>query len=230
MSDPRPELSVVIPALDEAPCIEACLDALRGWSATEVVLAVDDRCSDATAERAESRAGVRVLRDAGAGRGAALARGVDEARAPLILLLHADSRVDEASVRAASRLLDASTAAVAFRMRIDSTRRIFRLLERGVDLRSRILGLPYGDQGLLVRADVLARAGGIRPLARCEDLDLVLRLRRLGRVRLARGVCVTSARRWEREGTARVTFANLRTLFAYFVSGGPVLHGHDASH
>jgi hypothetical protein len=110
-------------------------------------------------------------------------------------------------------------------MRIDSPRFVFRLLEHGVNLRSKLFALPYGDQGLLLRPRVLARAGGIRPLPRCEDLDLVLRLRRVGRIRLAKGACVTSARRWERDGLARVTVSNVMTLLRFLLRGGDVSHG-----
>ena len=225
-----PALSVIIPARDEESGIASALAPFQTWTDTEIIVAVDDRCADATAERAAGMDGVRVLRRAGLGRGAALARGVDAANGQMLLLLHADSRVDEGSVRAAAARLDPGTAAVAFRMWIDSPRFVFRLLELGVNLRSKLFGLPYGDQGLLLRPGVLARAGGIRPLRRCEDLDLVLRLRRVGRIRLAKGACVTSARRWERDGLARVTVSNVMTLLRFLLRGGDVSHGQLDTH
>jgi len=50
-----------------------------------------------------------------------------------------------------------------------------------VALRSRLLGLPFGDQGLLIPARFYRRLGGYQALPRMEDVDLV---RRIGRSRL----------------------------------------------
>ena len=48
-------------------------------------------------------------------------------------------------------------------------------------MRARILGLPYGDQGLLIHRDLYRRIGGFRPHPIMEDVAIV---RRLGRRRL----------------------------------------------
>ncbi len=68
-----------------------------------------------------------------------------------------------------------------FRFILDSPDPRARQLERAVAWRCRALALPYGDQGLLIHRDLLARVGGVRPLPLMEDVDLV---RRLGRSRL----------------------------------------------
>ena len=88
-----------------------------------------------------------------------------------------------------------------------------RRLERLVAWRCRALGLPYGDQGLLLPRALLAAVGGMRPLPLMEDVDLV---RRLGRRRLVAldAAAVTSAARWEREGWCRRSARNLACLSA----------------
>jgi hypothetical protein len=83
-----------------------------------------------------------------------------------------------------------------------------------------MFALPYGDQGLLLHRDLLAAAGGMRPLPLMEDVDLV---RRIGRHRLAalEARAVTSAERWRRDGWARRSMRNLGCLGLWF-AGVPV--------
>jgi hypothetical protein len=54
-----------------------------------------------------------------------------------------------------------------------------------------------------------------------EDVDLVRRLNRIGRFRLARGEVKTSARRWEREGAAYTTIRNWSLLVRYLGGKSP---------
>jgi hypothetical protein len=88
--------------------------------------------------------------------------------------------------------------------------------------RCRVLGLPYGDQGLLIHRDLLREVGGMRALPLMEDVDLV---RRLGRSRLVAlpQAAVTSARKWETEGYLRRSCRNLLCLSLWFIGVPPRL-------
>lgn len=73
-----------------------------------------------------------------------------------------------------------------------------RIWWRLLDARSYGLGLPYGDQGLFLRAEVLQLVGGVPDQPLMEDLELARRCRRIGRiVRLPLAVH-TTARRFAR--------------------------------
>jgi hypothetical protein len=109
----------------------------------------------------------------------------------------------------------------SFRFALDSDAWQARIWERGVALRVRLFGLPYGDQGLFVRADVFARMGGFRALPLMEDVDLITRLKRQGRIRHLNEQLHTSARRWEREGWWRRSRRNLGLLALYYVGVEP---------
>jgi hypothetical protein len=110
--------------------------------------------------------------------------------------------------------------AAYFRFALDDPAWQARLLERGVALRSRLLGLPYGDQGLLVSRALYLASGGFRPLPLMEDVDLV---RRLGRRRLRPldAAAVTSAERWRRDGWWRRSARNLTCLALYHLGASP---------
>jgi rSAM/selenodomain-associated transferase 2 len=207
-------LSIVVPALDAASYLPGSLGAVAG---TGDILVVDGGSRDDTAVLSRAL-GARVIA-APRGRGAQLAAGIAATRGDWLLLLHADTKLGPGWREAAQSFLeqpDSRDRAVYFRFALDSGHPWARRLERAVAWRSRALGLPYGDQGLLIAREFLARLGGVRPLALMEDVDLV---RRIGRRRLvALDVpAVTSAARWERDGWRWRSARNLGCLALYFL-------------
>lgn len=215
----KTELGVVIPALNAAERLPETLAALRGQAAEIIV--VDGGSADGT--QALAAAGGARLLSAPRGRGAQLAAGASASRMPWLLLLHADTRPGPGWVNAAEAFMaepvNAARAAY-FRFALDDPSPQARRLERQVAWRSRALALPYGDQGLLIRAETLAALGGIRAIPIMEDVDLV---RRLGRARLVAldAPFVTSAERWRREGWRMRSARNLFCLALWFAGVPP---------
>ncbi len=201
-------LSVVIPTLNAAAILPACIGRLAG---ADEILVVDGGSRDATVEVARA-AGARVI-VAPRGRGTQLKAGGEAARGDWLLFLHADTLLG-AGWRAAVEAHQAKRprSAACFRFRLDDDAWQARLIERGVAARVRLLGLPYGDQGLLVPRLLYEKVGGFRPLPLMEDVDLV---RRLGRVRQLPVPAVTSAARWRRDGWLRRSARNLLCLLLY---------------
>lgn len=213
-------LSVVIPTLNERDGLPALLGDLAGLQVGHEIIVADGGSTDGTAEAATA-AGARAIVGP-PGRGEQLRAGAREARGRLLFFVHADCRLPPAAVdRLTALALDLPAHAVAFRLRIDSTRRIYRMLERGTELRGRLLGLPYGDQGLAVRADAYEAAGGFPPIPLMEDVALVRALKNGSGVRLAREEILVSPRRWETDGPLRRTAKNLLLLSRYLIGADP---------
>ena len=148
--------------------------------------------------------------------GAALAAG------RWLLFLHADTCPDAGWLEEIRRAdADADVVGGAFRFTLRSSARIARLVEWGVAWRVRWLGLPYGDQGLVVRRAAFDALHGFKALPIMEDVDFVRRLRRHGRIRRLRTHIHVSARRWERDGWARRTILNLLLLGLYYAGVSP---------
>jgi rSAM/selenodomain-associated transferase 2 len=218
-------LSVVIPALDAAETLGPVLSALapaQGCFRFDTIIA-DGGSTDATRPLAQAQ-GARVL-DAPRGRGAQLAAGIAAATHPWLLLLHADTRLGLGWAEAAAAFMaDPANARRAgyFRFRLDSAAPQARRLERAVGWRCRALGLPYGDQGLLVAAAFLRDLGGVKTIPLMEDVDLV---RRIGRARLVPlgADALTSAEKWEREGWTARSARNLLCLGLWSVGVPPHL-------
>jgi rSAM/selenodomain-associated transferase 2 len=200
------KLSVVIPALDEAERIEtaisAAFDAPCDLADPPEVIVVDGGSSDATRQLA-ARAGARVI-PCERGRARQLRAGVRASSGDALLLLHADTRLPrgwQAEVRDALR--DERVVGGAFRLRFDERAPVYRFIEFGAWLRVGVFRLPYGDQALFVRRRTLDAIGGIPEAPVMEDLDLVVRMKRAGRLALLAAPAVTSARRYRAGGPLR---------------------------
>lgn len=207
-------ISVIVPALDEEARLPACLGDLAAEGGDVEVLVVDGGSRDATRAVAASFPGVRVL--AGRrGRARQMNLGAAAARGDVLWFLHADSRVPPGALLEIERILrDPRVVGGAFRFAVDSPRWVYRLVELGVRIRSEVLGVPYGDQGLFVRREVFDAAGGYADVEVMEDLYLVRTLRRRGGLRVLPLPLVTSARRWERRGVLATTVRNLGLVLA----------------
>ena len=148
--------------------------------------------------------------------GAALATG------EFLLFLHADAwpppRFD---ARIRETLSDRGISLGAFSLGIEGEQGGLRCVERGANWRSRWLGLPYGDQGLFCRATDFWRVGGFPAWPLLDDVALVRRLARIGKLAILNDAMVVSGRRWERLGIVRTTVLNQAILGAWFLGVSP---------
>jgi rSAM/selenodomain-associated transferase 2 len=213
-------LSIVIPTLDSAARLAATLAPLQ--ASREIVVA-DGGSRDATAAIAAHH-GARLL-SAPPGRGPQLAAGARAARGDWLLFLHADTVLGAGWAEEAARFMAAPAnagRAAVYRFALDDATPAARRLERVVAWRCRALGLPFGDQGLLVSRALYDAVGGFGALRLMEDVDLI---RRIGRARLVflQTAACTSAARYRREGYWRRSARNLGCLSLYFLGVKPDL-------
>jgi rSAM/selenodomain-associated transferase 2 len=209
-------LSIIIPTLDEARSIGATLDALaRDVRGVELIV-VDGGSLDGTVELVRRR-GVKLI-ESGRGRGRQMHAGACAARGHALWFLHADTLPSrECAPAIEDALCDASVVAGNFDVLFDGESSAARFLT-WLYPRLRRIGLCYGDSGIFVRREAYERIGGFRDFPIFEDLDLVRRLWKVGRVVHLRERVTTSSRRFEGRSFA-LTFARWSFLQALYWLG-----------
>jgi rSAM/selenodomain-associated transferase 2 len=214
-----PLVSIIVPVFEESAALAATLHPLVGEPAVELIV-VDGGSRDGTIDVARQFT-EKVFKGA-RGRAKQMNFGALQAKGDILLFLHGDTALPPSAVEMVRRTLnDATVAGGAFRLRIASPCRALKVIAWGANLRSRYLGLPYGDQALFVRRTVFGQVGGFSPWPLMEDVDLVQRLKRVGRMVLLPETVTTSARRWEREGVFRTTARNSLLLVGFRLGLSP---------
>jgi glycosyltransferase involved in cell wall biosynthesis len=155
------------------------------------------------------------------GRGRQLRAGVSASRGDWLLLLHADARVSPAALAEAERAMGRREVQyAAWPLGIDGPDPWLRWIERGAALRWRLLGLAYGDQGLLLRRSLYETVGGFPDTEIMEDVALIRRLRRHAPMHRFHHPILADSRRWRREGALRSSLRNA-TLLLLHLGGVP---------
>jgi rSAM/selenodomain-associated transferase 2 len=216
---PAIALSVVVPALDEAPVLGATLSAARQPGVAELIV-VDGGSRDATVAIAR-RLADRVLA-ASRGRALQMNAGAAAARGDVLLFLHADSRPPAGyAALVAAALADPAVVGGRFDLRLDAPGVAYRVIERLISLRSRLTRVATGDQALFVRRAVFERLGGFPPWPLMEDLALSRGMKRTGRIACLGAPVLTSARRWQRHGVARTVLLMWALRLAFYAGVPP---------
>ncbi len=192
-------ISVVIPTLNEAARIEDCLRQFEHQPGEWELIVVDGQSGDETALRATAM-GASVI-STEPGRGPQMNAGAAAAQGTGLLFLHADARLPpHAHQRMSKALDDVSVALGCFRVRHEAERwkgswksGLLRL----ADLRSHYTSQPYGDQGLFVRKLEFQKAGGFPNQPLMEEMDLVRRCAKQGRIVTLNAEIMASGRRFE---------------------------------
>jgi glycosyltransferase involved in cell wall biosynthesis len=189
-----PDVSVLMPVKDAAATVGAALDSLARQTLENFeVIAIDDGSSDSSREILEERARrdgrIKVGSSEGPGLVAALETGRRRAGASLVARMDADDvchperlRLQVGHLRANPRL--AGTGCLVQLFPRGQMRQGWKRYERWVNSlttpelirRERFVESPLVHPSVVLRANVLAEAGGYRDGGWPEDYDLWLRL------------------------------------------------------
>lgn len=202
----NPAVAVIIPTLNEEQVLGRTLTALNNSSRCEVIV-VDGGSSDGTTALARA-AGARIV-ESPRGRGRQMNAGAAAAAAATLLFLHADTLLPANFPQLIHAALQKPhIVAGAFSLAIASDARSLATIAFFANLRSRLLQLPYGDQGLFTTRRMFAAVGGYPEMAIMEDFVFVQHLKERGKIAILPEKAITSARRWQNIGALRTTLLN----------------------
>ena len=209
-----PSLAIVVPAGPGDNAWHGLLPQLGAAHAREIALVLAHG-EPAPAAALPGNASV-VMADAG--RALQLNAGATTTCADWLWFVHADSRVTAATIGALHRFIAVDADAIGyFDLRfLDDGPGLTVLNTIGAQLRSRLLGLPFGDQGLLMPRRVFEAVGGFDNRHRGgEDHAMVWSARRLGvPLQPLRAPIFTSARKYAQRGWWATTARHLRLTCA----------------
>ncbi|CUK06702.1 putative glucosyl-3-phosphoglycerate synthase [Ruegeria denitrificans] len=211
-------ISIVIPTLNAGEALLESLPVLMEGLHTGLVrelIVTDGGSIDQTLEISEE-AGAEIVTGTPS-RGGQLRRGCAAAQGEWLLVLHADTVLQEGWSKDVAEHLPTGKPA-AFRLAFRARGFWPAWVAGWANLRSRVFGLPYGDQGLLVPRRTYEKAGGYPDQPLMEDVALV---RALPRITLLNTRAVTSADRYARAGWLRRGARNLWILTQYFLGADP---------
>ncbi len=217
----RAALSVIIPTLNAAGQVgryaHALFEGLEAGLIRELIIS-DGGSRDDIAALADGL-GARLVTGA-AGRGGQLARGADMAEGDWLLFLHADTALAAGWADVAlSHIRRHPDQAACFTLRFRAPGLAARLVAGWANMRSRLFGLPYGDQGLLISRALYDAVGGYPEIPLMEDVAIARALRR--QIRVLPHVASTSAARYLAAGWLWRGTRNLWLLAHYLLGAAP---------
>ncbi|GMR22590.1 MAG: TIGR04283 family arsenosugar biosynthesis glycosyltransferase [Acidobacteriota bacterium] len=207
------KLTIIVPTLNEAGHLAASLASLPREA--EVVVA-DGGSTDETISIA-TRFGARIVTGS-RGRARQMNQGVDAACGDTLLFLHADCTLGpDAYHQLQTALADDVVVGGSFRMSIRDASWGLRWIAATSNARARYLTTPYGDQALFVRRGAFEKLGGFPEIPFMEDVALVRKLKRLGKLVRVDETVTTGARHWQQLGSVRTTLLNWSMVTLYLL-------------
>ena len=171
------KISVIIPVFNEEEHIENTLDAVTKGSNIEVIV-VDGGSSDETVKRATAFPEIALFKGPRQ-RSEQMNLGASKSTGKILLFLHGDSLLPQdwdQEIRKAFQ--EPGVIAGAFKFQVDDSTLAMRILERLVEFRSKTLQLPYGDQGIFIRASSFQEIGAYKNTPIMEDYELIRKIKK----------------------------------------------------
>lgn len=212
-------VSVIIPTFNSAATLGKTLEPLFAGLHQGVIrelILTDGGSQDDTAQIAQDLGAVWIT--GAPSRGGQISRAVDVAQGEWLLILHGDTQLPSDWVEPVIRHM-ARGGAGYFNLSFDQRGLGAAWTAKWANLRARVFGLPYGDQGLFIRKDLLDSLGGYPNIPLMEDVAMARLLK--GQLRPIGVSVVTSADKYRRRGWIRQGARNLALLARYLAGANP---------
>lgn len=217
-----PELSIIIPVLNEVEQIQQCLWRLQELRRTGVeIIVVDGGSEDGSLEHSHKLAD-QVLQ-ADQGRASQMNTGAEHATGRVLLFLHVDTVLPEQAYWTMLRSLQPPHVWGRFDVQLSGKHFMFRVIEQMMNLRSGLTGIATGDQAVFVTRAAFHAVRGFPDYPLMEDIEISKRLKKLSFPVCLKDKVITSSRRWENNGILRTILLMWWLRLQYFLGVNPRL-------
>lgn len=216
-----PELSIIVPVLNEAQRVASTLQMLAPFRQRGAeVIVVDGGSDDETPDIAYDLAD-RVL-IAPRGRAMQMNAGASVAQGYLLLFLHADTWLppdaDTLLLYGPGR---ESAVWGRFDVEIDGEHRLLPLVARLINARSRATGIATGDQAMFMTREAFIQVGGFPNIALMEDIAMSKKLKEISPPLCLSAKVITSGRRWDQQGLWTTIWQMWKLRLAFYLGADP---------
>lgn len=197
-----PQLSIIIPTLNEVEALPHLVNALTEQrNIRSQLIVADGGSTDGTTAWVEQQDGISLVHSV-SGRGAQLNAGAETATAEWMLFLHADSLIKDPDLLSQALTASDPTTAGHFALRFfDRPVGLLKYLVLEEKTKLTRENTTNGDQGLLIHRDLFYAIGPYSTRWHfLEDQNINESLRKQGKLTLLPGEIYTSARRFQQEG------------------------------
>jgi len=214
-------ISIIVPVLNEARNIETTLAALQTMRCRgHEVIVVDGGSDDETIGLASPFAD-KVIQTS-KGRGSQMRHGVEVASNEILWFLHGDTlAMPDGDHLILTGLQCGDYRWGRFDIKLSGAHPLLRVVERCMNIRSRLSCIATGDQGIFVDRAAYEVVGGIPGIPLMEDIAFSRRLKKLGKPLCIPIPLNSSSRRWEQNGVLRTILRMWRLRLAYALGADP---------
>lgn len=214
------KISIIIPVLNEASSIVHFLTTLQYYrdKGHELIL-VDGGSYDKTIELANKFVDKNLI--SLPGRALQMNQGALSSGNKILLFLHADTYLPKYADEIIIKSINASQQWGRFNIRLSGNRIIFRIIERFINIRSKLSSIATGDQAIFVYRDTFFSINKYPEILLMEDIALCKRLKKISSCISLNQVVTTSSRRWENNGIFRSIVTMWVLRFLYFIGVNP---------
>lgn len=191
-------ISIIIPVLNEEKVIEEKLQSLLKLKGDKEIIVVDGGSKDNTVYIASRYA---TLINGRKGRAYQMNDGAKVAKGDILWFLHIDSKVSEESAILIEKAISLGNIGGGLRLYFyDLDTYFMKFVSWSSNLRAKIGGLYFGDQGIFIKREVFEKLGGFKEVPLMEDWDMAMRLKKQGKMKMIDSNIGTSARKFKSEG------------------------------
>lgn len=156
-----------------------------------------------------------------AGRALQMNSGASVASGDVLLFLHADTLLPTNAVQIISDSFQRKNYWGRFDVRLSSSKYVYRLIERLMNLRSCLTSIATGDQAIFVEKNLFNRVGSYPEIALMEDVEISRQLKKISKPVCLKQKVITSSRRWETNGIVATVLLMWKLRLYYFFGVSP---------